>query len=398
MRGTAALILFAGCRAAAAPSDGLAWQAPVDIATGGGTKGPWQQNDSTYDFVDDASVALGPDGTPYVVWVDHRDKDVHFRDVNVSRSPSTFSWLPRIAVDGKDVYVSWQEIIFSPGGSHGGEILFARSTDGGATFEAPVNLSNSVEGDGKGRITAEIWHNGSLDLAVGRGAIHAAWTSYDGGLYAASSRDGLTWTAPKQVAGTREKPARAPSLAIGDAVYLAWTYGEDMRADIHVARDFGAPVVVAKTATYSDAPKLAVDDRGTLHVAYAETSGDAFATSRVMYARSTDGTTFTKPRAIGDEGSFPSLAVDERRVVIAYELGSAASARTARGLGIAMSPDFRARVIPGSADEAPNGSQQGRLQQKLAVRGGAIAIVNSALRAGTSSRVWMVRGHLRTSR
>lgn len=398
MRCTAALIVFAGCRATAAPSEPVTWHAPVDIATGGGTKGPWQQNDSKYDFVDDASVALDADGTPYVVWVDHRDKDVHFRGVNISRSPSTFSWLPRIAVDGKHVYVLWQEIIFSPGGSHGGEIVFARSADGGATFEAPVNLSNSVEGDGKGRITAEIWHNGSLDLAIGRGAIHAAWTSYDGALYAASSRDGVTWTAPEHVAGSAKQPARAPSLAIGDAVYLAWTYGENMSADIHIARDFGPPVVVAKTPTYSDAPKLAVDDRGTLHVAFAETSGDAFERSRVLYARSTDGKTFTRPRAIGDEGSFPSLAIDGRRVIIAYELGSAASARSARGIGVAMSPDFRARVIPGSADEAPNGSQQGRLQQKLAARGGHIAVVNSALREGTSSRVWMVRGHLRASR
>src|ERR671939_82717 len=83
--------------------------------------------------------------------------------VNVSRSPHTFSWLPRIAVSSADprrVLVLWQEIIFS-GGSHGGDILLARSEDGGRSFAPPLNLSNSRAGDGKGRLTRERWHNRS---------------------------------------------------------------------------------------------------------------------------------------------------------------------------------------------------------------------------------------------
>ena len=480
----AAILLATACRATGSPgSDIAAWQAPLEIATGGGMKGPWQQNDSKFDFVDDPSVALGDDGAAYIVWVDHRDKDVHFRRadsatgaaVNVSRSPAVFSWLPRIVVSGKHVYVLWQEIIFSPGGSHGGEILFARSTDGGATFEPPRNLSNSTEGDGKARITAKIWHNGSLDLARSpRGTLYAAWTSYDGALFLATSTDGSDWSAPKQIAGSATKPARAPSIAASDdTVYIAWTYGESASADIHIATArtdrattsttdrpatarsdrattsttdrpatarsdrattstdrpamartdratstpdrpatstagmlaMAAPIVVATTSTYSDAPKLALDSTSTLHIAYAETAGDAFAKSRVQYTRSTDGgRSFEPPRTISrGEASFPSLVVDGRTVAIAYERGSAAGERNARGLGLAISRDrgerFVAQAIDGSADrEGFNGSQQGRLMSKLALKAGAIAVVNSALRPGTSSRVWMIRGHLQTSR
>jgi hypothetical protein len=53
--------------------------------------------------------------------------------------------------------------------------------------------------------------------------------------------------------------------------------------------------------------------------------------------------------------------------------------------------------VPGSAD-APghwNGSHQGLLMQKLAVNAhGAIAVVNSSLRDGARSRIWLIRGEI----
>lgn len=347
------------------------WQPPLEIARGGGTKGPWRQNDSRFDYVDDPSVALAADGSAAVVWVDHRDKDVHFQwiapdgarsaEVNVSGTPEVFSWLPRIVIADRDVFVAWQEIVFS-GGSHGGEIFFARSRDGGATFAAPINLSNSIAGDGKARIDAKRWHNGSLDLARGDdGTLYLAWTDYDGALWFTSSADGAAFAKPAQVAGTRELPARAPTLAVArnGTVYLAWTVGENAAADIHVATRrpdvtvtnatsdgendanvaaFDKPVVVARTPTYSDAPKLVVGG-DILHVAFAETRGGPFEEARVMYARSVDGArTFTRPLAIGD-GAFPSLAVDGANVVVVFERGK-------HELALARSSDGGAHFSP----------------------------------------------------
>src|SRR5438067_9425330 len=144
-------LLLCAASAAAAP---LEWLGVVELARGRGERGPWQQNESRYDFVDDGTVAFDERGTLLVAWVDQSQKDVFLqrRDaegaalgepVNVSRSPDTFSWLPRIAVSSADprrIFVLWQEIIFS-GGSHGGEILVAHSEDGGRSFGAPLNLS-----------------------------------------------------------------------------------------------------------------------------------------------------------------------------------------------------------------------------------------------------------------
>jgi hypothetical protein len=377
---------------------GTQWQAAVEIAAGRGERGPWQQNDSRYDYVDDPAVAIDDRGRTAVAWVDQGRKDVFVNGVNVSRSPATFSWLPRLALAGDQVFVLWQEIIFS-GGSHGGDILFARSADRGKTFSEPLNLSDSVAGDGKGRITRDLWHNGSLDLAVAAdGSVYAAWTEYEGPLWFTRSRDGgRTFSRLIKVNEKQGEPARGPSLAVaGQTVHLAWTDG-----DIRVATStdggasFGAPLRVTRSSGYTDAPKIALDPSGALHLAYEEDS-------RILYARSTDGArSFGQARPLSEAGAgFPALGVDGARgVYVTYERFPRGQHRP-RGLGFTRSRDGGVNfsppeTIPGSADPggAPNGSFQGLLMQKLAVnRHGALAVVNSSLEDGARSRVWLLRG------
>jgi hypothetical protein len=403
----------------------IRWAAPVTLATGGGERGPWQQNNSRYDFVDDPSVALWPDGKAAIVWVDQARKDVFWQTVapdsrkrpsaplDISRTPKEFSWLPRVALSPRDpsrVYVLWQEIIFS-GGPHGGEIFFARSRDGGRTFEPPQNLTTSIEGEGKGRFDSETWHNGSLDIAVGSdGAIYTAWTDYEGTLTVRRSRDsGKTFEPPVVVAMGGNLPARAPSLAVGNGrIYLAWTVGETDTADIRIAssrdgRTFSAPAIVRHTRGYCDSPKLAVDARGLLHLAYAQTNGGPFGAAEIRYARSRDGRSFETPRVIseplatgGAGASFPSLAVERDRVFVTWE-HSEHDDQLPHGIGISYSFDGGASftqpaLVPGTRDAGPNGGFEGRLARKLAVAGNTIIVVNSAKRPGESSRVWLVRG------
>jgi hypothetical protein len=384
----------------------LMWLGSTDIAAGPAERGPWQQNESHYRYVDDPTVAIDARGRVAFVWVDQATKDVYFgkqsEAVNVSRSPETFSWLPRVAI-GADgiIHVLWQEIIFS-GGSHGGDILFARSQDGGATFSTPLNLSSSVAGDGKGRIDKDRWHNGSLDLAVGAdGTVYAAWTEYEGALWLRRSLDGGKSFSEK-IRLRDAKPARAPALAVhGKAVYLAWTVGDDPSADIRVARSddggtsFAAPVIVDRSKGYSDAPKLAVDARGTLHVVYADGK-------RIVYSRSADqGRSFERPRNISDrDAGFPALDIDAKGNLYVLWERFAEHPHLARGLALAVSTDagrtFTAPVlVPESADGGWNGSSQGLLMRKLAVsRDGEIAIVNSSFREKERSRVWLIRGRL----
>lgn len=435
--GCLSLLLALAFAARAGPAPAFTWQGSIDIAKGRGDRGPWQQNQSRFDYVDDPSVAIDERGEIAVAWVDQRQKAVLFQrysadgkkqleqPVNVSRQPETFSWLPRVAIAPdapRQVFVLWQEIIFS-GGSHGGDILFARSDDGGRSFAASVNLSRSAGGDGKGRINKEIWHNGSLDLVAGpNGAVYAAWTEYDGPLWFSRSLDGgKTFSGPARVAekSASARPARAPSLAVAPdrTLYLAWTVGDNDAADIHLARStdggltFGAPQRIAPSKTYSDAPKLAVDGAGVVHLVYAESSAGPFAAYQIRYTRSTDGArTFQPPRDISRpmpdslaSAAFPALSVDgEGRLYVLWELYRDPR-QLPRGLALSVSTDggttfTKPGVVPGSIDAEGgfNGSSQGLLMKKLAVnRSGAVAIVNSSLKADSHSRVWLMRGSMR---
>jgi hypothetical protein len=408
----------------------ISWSGATTVAEGHGEVGPWQQNESAWDYLDDPTVALAPDRSLAVAWVDQGAHDVVFqwfspdnqprfeRPVNVSRSGEIFSWLPRMVLDPGDpavVSILWQEIIFS-GGSHGGDILFAHSRDGGRTFGQPLNLSQSISGDGKGRITAEVWHNGSHDLVrAPDGTLYAAWTAYEGPLWFSRSQDnGASFSPPRQIAGDHRRPARAPSLAVAPSgrVWLAWTVGEDRSADLRVGTSddggasFSEPQRVLTGPGYADAPKLVVDESGGVHLVYSESEGP-FGQPHVRYARSgVDEVRFGASRRVSDPlpsgmdaAGFPSVALDGAGgIYVVFELFPNGSRRP-HGLGYILSTDHGRsfsppRVVPHSVSPlGPNGSRQGHLMEKLAVNAsGALAVANAAIAEGRASRVWYIRG------
>ncbi|MBI3460408.1 exo-alpha-sialidase, partial [Candidatus Acetothermia bacterium] len=209
------------------------WGQKIEVASSGGINievRPWRGCSATrWDYVDDPSAAINDAGFVAVAWADQQSRDVYLhmyapdgrllfkQPVNISNNGSTFSWLPKMIITSTDpirVYVLWQEIIDN-GGTHCGDILFARSLDGGQTFETPLNLSNDAAGSGKGRVNRNGWSNGSLDLVLGpEGNLYATWTEYEGTLWFSRSTDqGATFSAPKPIANTGDaKPARDPAL------------------------------------------------------------------------------------------------------------------------------------------------------------------------------------------
>lgn len=403
---------------------------PVEVARGPAQRGPWRMNESDFEYVDDPTVATTDDGHIGVAWADQARRDVFFqmytpagrarfaKAVNVSSTPGTLSWLPRLEIAADDpqrVYALWQEIVFS-GGNHGGEIFFARSTDGGATFNAPINLSNSVAGDGKGRLTAERWDNGSLDLAAGPdGLLYAAWTEYEGRLWLSRSTDGgATFSEAIHLGGDANRAARAPALEVDDnggTVHLAWSAGGQAAADIRIVtsqnggRSFGAPQIVPSSG-HADAPKLAADSHGNLHIVFSESPDGPSRQYRIRYSRrDARSTRFSEPKtiAVADAGldsvNYPDLAVDAaNRLYVVWQLYIDRRQRP-HGLGFTMSLDggrsfARPETVPQSDDQrlGLNGGLQGSLMARLAVNAdGALALVNSTFATGRSSHVWLWR-------
>lgn len=430
--GSLALLPAAAGQADDAPE--MSWSPTVEVARGGAQVGPWRMNESDWRYVDDPTVAVDGQGRAAVAWAAHARKDILLQrfagdgrpldqaPINVSRSPGVFSWLPRLVLgpDG-EVYVLWQEIVFS-GGSHGGDTFFARTTGEGHGFSEPLNLSASRAGDGKGRLDADSWHNGSLDLARGAdGTLYAAWSEYEGRLWLSRSGDGgRSFSAPLQVAGgPGEAPARGPDLAAGPdgRVYLAWTVGDDPAADIRVAvstdggRTFSAGRVVAATGGHADAPKLAVDSGGTLHLAYGESPDGPRQRYAVRYTRSTDGgASFAGPRIISggipspyDNINYPGLRVDGADNLYVLMHLAAGAGKRPRTLALAWSSDggrsFSAPApLPGLTEPARGitGSLQGYLVRKLDVNAaGAVAVVNSTFMPSQGSHVRLARGALK---
>ncbi len=195
-------------------------------------------------------------------------------------------------------------------------------------------------------------------------------------------------------------------------IYVAWTVGEDTNADIRIAssrdgKTFSAPTRSSSTPRATPTRRRSPSIPGIVHVAFAQTKGGPFDAAEVRYTRARDGKTFEKSRVISQPhaadvgGSFPQLAVEGDRVFVTWEYYPHSNAMP-HGIGIAYSYDggkrfTQPRLIEGTSDVGPNGGFEGRLMRKLAVRGDSIVVVNSAKRDSESSRVWLVREHLRCS-
>ena len=82
--------------------------------------------------------------------------------------------------------------------------------------------------------------------------------------------------------------------------------------------------------------------------------------------------------------------------MLLYENAFSPCAREGVLLTMAIFPAALPAIVPGSADPAlgDNGSRQGLLMSKLAVNAaGKIAIVNSTLKSGERSHIWLFRSH-----
>jgi len=233
------------------------------------------------------SLYAAPDGAVYVAWLDGRDgKSATF----VTRSTDGgHTWSPNVRVSmgescpccrtaiaaGRDgvVYLAWRTVL--PGNVR--DVVVARSADGGLTWAEPV------------RVHADDWvfegcpHAGPSLQVDDAGRVHVAWwTGKEGaaGVWYARSDDGArSFGAPVALGvGQLSRPAHV-QLALGDSgvVAAAWDDGTletpavVMRLSRDGGRSFDAAVPVSGVGMAATFPVLAVDGR-RVSVAWAEQS------------------------------------------------------------------------------------------------------------------------------
>jgi hypothetical protein len=226
-------------------------------------------------------VAVSPDGSVYVSWLDSRAQDAYEREsghtpvaghashgdgpgveVRVARSTDGGRAFGEAAVVaqgvceccrtrlafGRDgvVYVAWRHQF----GANVRDPAVARSDDGGATFGEPV------------RVAADGWlipgcpHSGPAIAVDGAGRVHVAWhTGAPGraGLYHAMSDDrGASFHTPSQIAAAG---AAGPQLAPrASGAWLAW---EEQTGAVRVARLSPAGAIAVRRRYSGSSPALA---------------------------------------------------------------------------------------------------------------------------------------------
>jgi predicted secreted protein with PEFG-CTERM motif len=206
--------------------------------------------------------------------------------VNLSNNLGDSSY-PKVLVSGNNIYVTWAFTVTNKDY----DILFTKSADGGATFTTPVNLSNTVGDTGLPQMTMSgdniyiTWENnglGNFDVFVAK-----------------SADSGNTFSAPVNVS-KNPKPSGAPQIvASGNVVYVVWMDNTPGNYDIFVAKStdnastFETPVNVSNTAGDSGYPQMTLSENN-LYVVWTETISKS--NYDVLFAKSTDGgATFTTP-------------------------------------------------------------------------------------------------------
>src|SRR5436309_14395083 len=141
------------------------------------------------------------------------------------------------------------------------DILFAYSTDGGATWGTNHKINDDTGSTSQ-------W---MVDLAIdSTGKVHAAWEDGRTGawniFYANSTDRGATWTTNLRVSsedtsGTYNRPGDYFSIEAGpnDYIYVVWTDGRGQNFDIYYARNPGFPGATLTASTNPAGLKVQID-------------------------------------------------------------------------------------------------------------------------------------------
>ena len=180
-------------------------------------------------------------------------------------------------------------------------VVVSRSTDGGFTWNNPVNVGPKVASSDKNWIVCD-----STSTSPFYGSCYVEWDNPDTGdgiLMSTSSDGGLTWGAAKatanHAAGIGGQPLVQPN---GTVVVPIETSGISAYTSTNGGASWSAPVNVAAIQSHIDAggirsgplPSAAVDGAGTIWVVWEDCRFRAgCSTNDLVYSTSTDGLHWT---------------------------------------------------------------------------------------------------------
>ena len=238
---------------------------------------------------------------------------------NISNSHGQ-SLFPKVALSGDKIYTVW-----SDNSSGNLEIFFARSTDGGANYSSPSNLSNDAD------------QSRAPSIAISNSNIFVVWSGGSGSnseiFFARSTDGGASFSIANisQNSGFSYTPQLAAS---GSNVYVVWNDNTDGNLDIMFARStdggdsFIGPTNISANPGGSYTPQLAVSGSNVFILWNDNTDGNL----DVMIAKSIDdGATFAGALDLSDPlglngayADYPQIALYNANVYVIWQGSSQA--------------------------------------------------------------------------
>lgn len=240
-------------------------------------------------------IEFAPDGKLFIAWIDRRNDGPNPRQLYLMRMGPDGQALTKnyqvgeglceccklgvaFADNGKTIYMVDREVDGRKIRNH----VMRKSTDGGATFGAPVEINND------GWQVPSCPHSGPSLGRDSRGRLHVSWftlgrSEKEAGIYYSVSKDDGESFAPRQLVHANTAPETLyNNLVIGDddTVYFAWSnLDSDSRAQVYFrtlaadGRTWSPIQQVSDAKVNAGRPSLAL--RGNrLHIAWTETDGE----------------------------------------------------------------------------------------------------------------------------
>jgi hypothetical protein len=293
-------------QASTSTNGGVTWSTPVDLSAAGAS-------------AFNPQVAVDGSGNLTAVW---RRADQGFATIQAATSTdggATWStpvdlsaanqnaFNPQVAVDGSgNLTAVWSQDVGSDG-----IIQASRSTDGGVTWSTPVNLSAAGQNASDPQLTVD-----------GSANVTAVWARDNGSnpiiQASTSTNGGVTWSTPVNVSAGGQDAFYPQVTVDGSGNLTAVWYrpdGFNFIVQASTSTDGGAtwstPVDLSAAGASARDPQVTVDGSGNLTAVWEREDGLDII---VQAARSTDGgVTWSTPvdlSAAGQNASDPQLTVD----------------------------------------------------------------------------------------
>lgn len=281
---------------------------------------PTKNVSNNADFSFTPQVAVDSNGTIYMVWEDDTatNSNILFSlstdggatfstPVNLSKT-SGLSFNPRIAVGSAgSVSVVWEDD--TPGNN---VIMFSHSTNSGANFTAAVELSNASADSGSPQIAADI-----------AGNIYVVWDqdSFNLGIFLSRSTDGGNTFFGPALLSTNASGSVSTQIALGlnGNLGVVWEDDTAVTSDISFSyssdhgANFSIPESLSLHTGNSTNAQIGIDLNGNIGVVWANDSPGNF---DIFFSRSVDGgATFSSPKNISNGSGLaqnPQMAIDDK--------------------------------------------------------------------------------------